>query len=566
MATELDKSGFLRSARLRALPFVAIVLHAVLCPYTKVEESFSLQATHDLVYRRDDLGAYDHLEFPGVVPRTFLPPLALAAAVAPAAALAAALGLAKWWVQLAARLCLGAASAASLSRVGRAVDSRFGKATGGLFALLCAAQFHLPFYASRTLPNTFALLFTNLSLALWLEGAAEPSLLVLVPAIVVLRAELVLWLAALGLALLAQRSVRFWRVLRRGLGLGLASLALSALVDSWFWRRVLWPEGELLLFNLVRGGSAQYGVSPWHWYLSSALPRALLGAAPLSALGAALEPRARALVAVPLLFVCAYSLLPHKELRFVLYAVPPLNVAAALGGRRLLGAAAQVGRRSAKRTLWPERGGGCGPAADGAARAPGSSSNGASPRAPAGSPKRARLRVLAARAALAALALGTCAATALASAASRRNYPGAHALLALHELAPAAGAAGGVGGGGAVGAAPPLRVHIDAAAAIAGISLFLQDDARFSYSKAEGAMTARELNAFTHLVSARERVAGFSLVHAQLGYARLQRWPPALVQARKLYVHEHARLAAARRRLLQPSRRTWFGLTVPWIP
>jgi len=70
---------------LHLLPPLTILTHLLVSPFTKVEESFSLQATHD-IHRHGlptkDVASYltaryDHLTFPGAVPRSFVGPLLL---------------------------------------------------------------------------------------------------------------------------------------------------------------------------------------------------------------------------------------------------------------------------------------------------------------------------------------------------------------------------------------------------------------------------------------------------------------------------------------------------------
>ena len=141
---------------LALLPAALAVVYTLLCPGTKVEESFNVQAVHDVLFHGADLPRYDHFEFPGVVPRTFLGPLALAGPLAPFAAPAAAAGVPKVYFLLAARVVLAAVLWSGFGRFVGAVRKACGATTATCLVVVTSVQFHYLFYSSRTLPNTFA--------------------------------------------------------------------------------------------------------------------------------------------------------------------------------------------------------------------------------------------------------------------------------------------------------------------------------------------------------------------------------------------------------------------------
>lgn len=156
----------------------------------------------------------------------------------------------------------------------------------------------------------------------------------------VFRAEVALLLAATGGYLLFTGRTSLRVVVPVFAGSFALSLAISVPVDSYFWQRPLWPELWGFYFNVVEGSSSAWGVSPWHYYFTSALPRLLLHpGSPLLVAAALWHPatrRAASLLVVPsLAFVAVYSAQPHKEARFIIYAVPPLTGAAALGAEML---------------------------------------------------------------------------------------------------------------------------------------------------------------------------------------------------------------------------------------
>ena len=165
--------------------FLVALGYVVLAPLTKVEESFGLQATHDLLFHQADLESYDHLEFPGVVPRSFLGPIFLALVSSP---LVGGLGLAgqdKFASQYAVRGSLACASCACLTFLLRKVKAQYGRDTYRALVFVSLSQFHWLFYCSRTLPNTFASLLVTLATGFWVDGKVVPCLRLLTAAVVI---------------------------------------------------------------------------------------------------------------------------------------------------------------------------------------------------------------------------------------------------------------------------------------------------------------------------------------------------------------------------------------------
>ncbi|KAL9595878.1 MAG: hypothetical protein Q9219_006183 [cf. Caloplaca sp. 3 TL-2023] len=432
---------------LAALIPTVILFHLICAPYTKVEESFNIQATHDILNygirdlvfptksgRQQLIDHYDHLTFTGSVPRTFVGALALAGASWPFTNL---VGDAVNH-QMIVRAVLGLWNASCLLYYRNGVANAFGRSVANWFVLFQASGFHIMYYASRALPNFFAFGLVNVALARLLprtksSGGAlsndlRSSLVAITVAGIVFRSELALLLVPYAVLLLLSRRLTLTSIVTSGV-IGVAiGLLLTVSVDSIFWQRFpLWPELSAFSYNVLHSQSSNWGTSPWHFYFTSALPRLLFNPVvcavciPLASSQPALRRQIAELVVPNILYLVTYSFQPHKEWRFVIYVIPPLLTAAALGAN----------------WIWTRRA------------------------------KAAVYRVLSLT--LAASIIASFSASTLMLAVSRLNYPGGEALDRLHTLVPLCRSKYPNQDQTAA-----VNVHMDTLACMTGVTRFLQ--------------------------------------------------------------------------------------------
>lgn len=183
---------------------------------------------------------YDHLQFPGAVPRSFVPPLLLSALCWPLLWLAQPLLRTSADVQLLIRLVLASLYAASLVFFSRCCFPRRAAAAAAstrvAFLAVSAVQFWPLFWAGRTTPNGLAQPAVVVALGLFFrEGERRgntrlASLALLTATATVARLELVGLVApvALVLCLADARPGAVMRALASVLVTGFASGLLSA--------------------------------------------------------------------------------------------------------------------------------------------------------------------------------------------------------------------------------------------------------------------------------------------------------------------------------------------------
>lgn len=233
----------------------------------------------------------------------------------------------KFHIQVISRFILSLFVISGFNSFANAVGRKYGTTTRRCLIVLTLTQFHFTFYLSRPLPNTYALGLTLWALSRWILQDFASFTFLIAQIVVIFRFETAILFGCIILfELIITRQMKVTTLLAIGIPSGLFALTVTVLFDSFMWAKWIWPEGHGLYFNLYLNKSNEWGTLPFFWYFYSALPRALL--ASIFLIPFATKRCLKNFFSVSMAFVFLYSFLPHKELRFILYIVPMLNVCA----------------------------------------------------------------------------------------------------------------------------------------------------------------------------------------------------------------------------------------------
>lgn len=334
---------------------MVISYHLINAPYTKVEESFNIQAIHDILkYGIWDVSQYDHIKFPGVVPRTFIGALCIAFLTNPFIVISKIISRSSdvvstgFETQLLVRSVIGLTNAAALLYLKNSLQSMFDKHVeeeqekkgkhssslqtffwvGNWFILFVMVSFHLMFYMTRPLPNFIMTLpLVNISFALILQGHLEFAVALLSFTAIVFRLEVAATCLGVIVSAYYLNKLNFYKTIRFGLMGASFGAFLSIVIDTHFWGDWTLPEVDAFIFNVISGNSSKWGVEPFSAYFTNYMrtlfipPTIVL----LNYLGFRFAPDNLKIVGLAGYFhILVLSFQPHKEWRFIVYSMFPI--------------------------------------------------------------------------------------------------------------------------------------------------------------------------------------------------------------------------------------------------
>ncbi|KAL1007283.1 hypothetical protein UPYG_G00084510 [Umbra pygmaea] len=181
--------------------------------------------------------------------------------------------------------------------------------------------------STRTLTNTMETTLTTLALCYYpLNGSkthCSTKYLTLVALAVVVRpTALIVWIPLLV--------YHFWQednklklITHHCLPIGTLILGVSTLIDSMFYGKLTFVQYNFLNFNVLHNIAELYGSHPWHWYFTQGFMVVIGPHLPFFLYGCTLaSKRYRILLITVVWTLVVYSLLAHKEFRFIYPVLP----------------------------------------------------------------------------------------------------------------------------------------------------------------------------------------------------------------------------------------------------
>ncbi|KAF9625685.1 hypothetical protein IFM89_025703 [Coptis chinensis] len=310
---------------------------------------------------------------------------------------------------------------------------------------------------------------------------ATPTIHGQIFATVVFRCDMLPLIGPIGLELLLKKLISPWKAFKTCISFGLLCIGLTVIVDTVMWKKVTWPEFEVLWFNSVLNrvlnGVHMHSIgTSLQLFLVHCLQHILSFCLAFYLIGESCGTFCQ----FSCLFCFTLSFLT-RSLSFIIGAVPMFNLSAAVAASRLY--------NNRKKAVW----------------------------------KWFYLIMLGSLL----ISLGCSGITLMAS---YENYPSGHALKVLHQIAYE------------TNKKVDQWVHIDTYSAMNGISRFCERTAPWRYSKEEG-ISIQEfcLRNFTYLLNEHSEIEGFKCLYASHGFsrARLQVGLPPIVLLKepKVYIH-----------------------------